>query len=60
MLEIDNKDESAKYELIVKKLFANNKAKVVVCYCLGDTITKLLKAMVKLNMTKKGYLIIGT
>ena len=46
------------YEILIKKLNRTQKARVIVCFCYGETVRGLLSAMNKLKL-KGRFLILG-
>uniref|UniRef100_A0A183SEB6 G_PROTEIN_RECEP_F3_4 domain-containing protein n=1 Tax=Schistocephalus solidus TaxID=70667 RepID=A0A183SEB6_SCHSO len=60
-LSIDNKETHRAFILLARQLFnPSNKAKVVVCFCQGETVGGIFKAMTDLQLTRKGYMLIGS
>lgn len=51
-------DEDEKFQELIKNLEEDEKAHVIVCFCEGLTVRKLLMAIKYLNMTN--FIIIGT
>lgn len=57
---IDNKETEEAFLELAQDIFnPNQKAKVVVCFCQGETVAGLLKAMDTLQLHGKGYMFIG-
>jgi subtilase family serine protease len=52
-------DEDEKFQELIKNLEEDEKAHVIVCFCEGLTVRKLLMAIKYLNMTNN-FIIIGT
>lgn len=52
-------DEDEKYQELLKNLDGDSTAKVIVCFCEGMTVRKLLMAMKFMNLTNR-FLIIGS
>ncbi len=46
------------YENIIKKMNGTEKARVIVCFCYGETVRGLLSAIHRLNL-KGRFLIVG-
>lgn len=57
---IDNKETEEAFLELAQDIFnPDRKAKVVVCFCQGETVAGLLKAMDTLHLQGKGYMLIG-
>ncbi|VDO05750.1 unnamed protein product [Rodentolepis nana] len=58
---IDNKETDEAFLKLADDIFnPQRKAKVVICFCQGETVGGLLKAMDTLNLHGMGYTLIGT
>ncbi|KAL7057926.1 hypothetical protein AAHC03_016535 [Spirometra sp. Aus1] len=58
---IDNKQTHSAFIQLARQLFnPSNKAKVVVCFCQGETVGGIFRAMTDLRLTGKGYMVIGS
>ncbi|VDD80304.1 unnamed protein product [Mesocestoides corti] len=58
---IDNKEtEEAFVDLAMEIFQPDRKAKVVVCFCQGETMAGIFKAMKTLGLEGRGYMFIGT
>ncbi|VEL08193.1 unnamed protein product, partial [Protopolystoma xenopodis] len=61
ILSIDNKESLEAFIDLAERLFMNNNtAKVVICFCQGETVGQLFEAMMFLNLTNNGYIIVGS
>lgn len=58
-LQILSNDDDDKFEELIKNLQEDNNANVIVCFCEGMTVRKMLIAIKQLNLTNR-FLIIGT
>ncbi|VDM18247.1 unnamed protein product [Hydatigera taeniaeformis] len=57
---IDNKETEEAFLELAQDIFnPTQKAKVVVCFCQGETVAGLLRAMDTLHLQGKGYMLIG-
>lgn len=60
-VSIDNKQTEAAFLQMTQTLLQEGKkAKVVVCFCQGETVAGLLRAMKTLGLQGEGILILGT
>lgn len=57
-LEVSSDDEDEKFSDIVTNLRSKH-ANVVVCFCEGRTVRKLLKAVKRLNLSTNPFVLVG-
>ncbi|KAM7536530.1 hypothetical protein Aperf_G00000087319 [Anoplocephala perfoliata] len=59
--KIDNKETAEAFLLLAEDIFSpSRKAKVIICFCQGETVEGLLQAMNTLKLHDMGYTLIGT